>query len=136
MEEEEENVIDNMDTKDIIDIVRGKAESDDNDDEDDDEQGSSNAFGLFGDPSAKVEEQEVEEPVQGGGGERGAFGQHGGEERGAFGQKPYPASATVVKKAPVLTKQVLESLNPYNQVVGHPACHTELCMLLCCHANC
>ena len=58
MEEEGDNVMEKLGTDDIIDIVKGRVD-DDFEDEDEEEEAETGAtFGLFGDPSAKEDEEE------------------------------------------------------------------------------
>ena len=57
MEEDGDNVMEKLDTDDIIDIVKGKVDND-YEDEEDEEVDTGPAFGLFGDPTAKEEEDE------------------------------------------------------------------------------
>ena len=96
--EAEESLIENIDTRDIIDIVRGTEDESDNNDEDDEQEGS-NTFGLFGEPSAQEEQKEQEK-----------------EELSATPPPPEGAPATpsqgVYSAPPSITAQV----NPYHQV--------------------
>ena len=60
MEDEGDGVMENLATDDIIDIVKGKLEDDFEEEDDGDEEVETGAtFGLFGDPSAKEEEEDL-----------------------------------------------------------------------------